>query len=348
MPSKRTREARRLLRRPGSATIVFTRGTTESINLVAQGWGRKFLKEGDEVLLTDMEHHSNIVPWQLTAQVTGAVLRYIPLTDDGAARPLGARIAAQRTHEDPVRDGHVQRPRDDSTPRPAASSRARGGRRRRGGRRAARAAQRRLRRSSLGLRLPRVQRPQDARPHGERRALRARREHLDAMDPMFGGGEMIHGGLPRPLDLEGDPVQVRGGDDADRPAGRARRRDRLPRSARDGRRPRARGADHRVRDRRAVVGAGATSTGRRTPRSVAAPSSFWFQRRPPARPGARCWMQEGVAIRAGHHCAQLVMRRFGTPATARASFYVYNTTRRGGRPRGRAGEGGISSLRLVR
>ena len=62
---------------------MFTRGTTESLNLVAQGWGRSFLKEGDEVLLTDMEHHSNIVPWQLAAQVTGAVLRYLPLTDDG-------------------------------------------------------------------------------------------------------------------------------------------------------------------------------------------------------------------------------------------------------------------------
>src|ERR1700675_2752958 len=65
------------------ATIVFTRGTTESMNLVAQGWGRKFLGEGDEILLTDMEHHSNIVPWQMTARVTGAVLRYVPLTDDG-------------------------------------------------------------------------------------------------------------------------------------------------------------------------------------------------------------------------------------------------------------------------
>ena len=53
------------------ATIVFTRGTTESINLVAQGWGRKFLQEGDEVLLTDMEHHSNIVPWQMTAAGDG-------------------------------------------------------------------------------------------------------------------------------------------------------------------------------------------------------------------------------------------------------------------------------------
>ena len=56
---------------------------TESMNLVAQGWGRKFLHEGDEVLITEMEHHSNIVPWQMTAAVTGATLRYIPLTDDG-------------------------------------------------------------------------------------------------------------------------------------------------------------------------------------------------------------------------------------------------------------------------
>ena len=68
---------------PAPETIVFTRGTTESMNLVAQGWGRKFLHEGDEVLLTEMEHHSNIVPWQMTVAVTGATLRYIPLTDDG-------------------------------------------------------------------------------------------------------------------------------------------------------------------------------------------------------------------------------------------------------------------------
>ena len=53
------------------------------MNLVAYGWGRKFLREGDEILISEMEHHSNIVPWQFAAQATGAVLRYIPLTDDG-------------------------------------------------------------------------------------------------------------------------------------------------------------------------------------------------------------------------------------------------------------------------
>ncbi len=63
--------------------IVFTRGTTEGINLVAQSWGRANLGPGDEVLITEMEHHSNIVPWQLLQAQLGFSLRFIPLTDDG-------------------------------------------------------------------------------------------------------------------------------------------------------------------------------------------------------------------------------------------------------------------------
>src|SRR5437867_8038780 len=63
--------------------IVFTRGTTESINLVAQAWGGKFLREGDVILLTVMEHHSNLVPWQLLADRTGAKLRFVPVRDNG-------------------------------------------------------------------------------------------------------------------------------------------------------------------------------------------------------------------------------------------------------------------------
>src|SRR5437867_13142973 len=63
--------------------IVFTRGTTESINLVAQTWGGKFISEGDVILLTVMEHHSNLVPWQLLAERTGARLRFVPVRDDG-------------------------------------------------------------------------------------------------------------------------------------------------------------------------------------------------------------------------------------------------------------------------
>ena len=62
--------------------IVFTRGTTEGINLVAAAWGNARIKPGDEILLTEMEHHSNIVPWQLLAERTGARLVYLPVTGD--------------------------------------------------------------------------------------------------------------------------------------------------------------------------------------------------------------------------------------------------------------------------
>ena len=63
-------------------SIIFTRGTTESINLVAYAWAQQQLKPGDEILVTEIEHHSNLVPWQITAERTGAVLKYIPLNDD--------------------------------------------------------------------------------------------------------------------------------------------------------------------------------------------------------------------------------------------------------------------------
>jgi len=64
-------------------SIVFTKGTTESINLVANSWGGQSLKPNDEVLITEMEHHSNIIPWQLICDRTGANLKYIPINDDG-------------------------------------------------------------------------------------------------------------------------------------------------------------------------------------------------------------------------------------------------------------------------
>src|SRR5918997_6290342 len=67
---------------PDTRGLIFTRGTTEAINLVAHAWGRKNLRKGDEVGLTEAEHHSNLVPWQLAAQATGAKLRIIPILED--------------------------------------------------------------------------------------------------------------------------------------------------------------------------------------------------------------------------------------------------------------------------
>ena len=68
---------------PTSQELIFTRGTTESINLVKFGWGGKFVKEGDVILITLMEHHSNMVPWQLLVKEKGARLEYAPITSDG-------------------------------------------------------------------------------------------------------------------------------------------------------------------------------------------------------------------------------------------------------------------------
>lgn len=76
-------KVRRFLNAAKKTEIVFTRGTTESINLVAQSWGRTHLREGDEVLLTELEHHSNIVPWQIVCEQTGAKLVVVPMTDRG-------------------------------------------------------------------------------------------------------------------------------------------------------------------------------------------------------------------------------------------------------------------------
>jgi len=63
--------------------VIFTKGTTESINLVAASFGKKFIKEGDEIMVSEMEHHANIVPWQMLCEETGAILRVIPINDAG-------------------------------------------------------------------------------------------------------------------------------------------------------------------------------------------------------------------------------------------------------------------------
>jgi cysteine desulfurase/selenocysteine lyase len=82
----------------GVDEIVFTSGTTMSLNLVANAWGRKFLGAGDEVLLTEMEHHANLVPWQWVAKQTGAVVKFIPLTSDGRVdQEAYARLLSPRT-----------------------------------------------------------------------------------------------------------------------------------------------------------------------------------------------------------------------------------------------------------
>ena len=78
--------------------VVFTRNCTEAINLVAYAWARRNLKPGDEILCSEMEHHSNLVPWQMAAKDTGAIVRYLPITDDGELDLAGlGRLVNRRT-----------------------------------------------------------------------------------------------------------------------------------------------------------------------------------------------------------------------------------------------------------
>jgi len=79
-------KVRRFINAESSAEVIFNRGTTSGINTVAYGYARSHLKEGDEIVLTQMEHHSNIIPWQQAAKATGASLKYIPMQPDGTIR----------------------------------------------------------------------------------------------------------------------------------------------------------------------------------------------------------------------------------------------------------------------
>src|SRR5436309_11927557 len=79
-------------------SIIFVRNTTEAINLVAYSWGRANIGQGDEIVLSEMEHHSNLVPWQLLADETGAILKHIPVLDDGTLDMDQARhLISERT-----------------------------------------------------------------------------------------------------------------------------------------------------------------------------------------------------------------------------------------------------------
>ena len=154
--------------------------------------------------------------------------------------------------------------------------------------------------------------------------LYGKAEILDAMDPMFGGGEMIHEVFHDRSHVQADPVQVRGRDDADRPGGRAWAPPSTTsrRSGMDAVRAHEEEITRYALDR--LLDAGATVFGPKDASIRGGAVSFWYKDVHP-HDLATILNEDGVAIRAGHHCAQLVMRRFDTPATARASFYIYNT-----------------------
>ena len=300
--------------------VIYTRGTTESINLVAQSYARPRLKPGDEIILSEMEHHSNIVPWQLVARETGAVLKVIPITDAGELEP-GAyeRLFSPRTRL--VALGHVSNALGTVNPVKEMAAFAHS--------------------KSVPVLLDGAQ----AMPHmrvdvrdlgcdfyafsGHKMfaptgigILYGREALLDAMPPWQGGGEMIrivrfgettYNDLPHKFEA-GTP-DIAGAVGLGAAVDYLRQVD-LTAALSHEQALLAFGSEALL----SVPGVKLVGTAKQK----AGVLSFVMDGVHPHDLGTIV-DQEGVAIRTGHHCAMPVMERFGLPATARASLAFYNT-----------------------
>lgn len=301
--------------------IVFTRGTTESINLVAQAWGAKFLRAGDVILLTEMEHHSNLVPWQLLAERVEAKLRFVPVRDDGTLDL--ERLDALLTPEVKLfAFTHVSNSLGtiNSVADLCAKARAVGAVTLVDG--AQSAGHLPVDVQKIGCDFLAFSGHKMCGPTGSG-ALYGRAEILEAMPPWHGGGEMIVSVTLEKSSFKKPPHRFEAGT------------------------PNIAGA----------IGLAAAidyldALGRATIFEHDSQLTRYAQERFAELPGMRLLGptgergailgfvmdnvhphdlttfadQRGLALRGGHHCNQPLMRRFGLPGTTRASFYFYNNT----------------------
>lgn len=309
---------------PNADGIVFTRNATESINLVARAWGDANIGEGDEIVLTLMEHHSNIVPWQLLARRRGAALRYAAVTDDGLLDLDSIRsLITPRTKI--VSLTHASNVLGTINPvaEVAEMAHAVGALLLVDGAQSAPHLPTDV--TALGCDFFAYSSHKMLGPTGVG-VLWARDGLLDAMDPFLGGGEMIALVHPEESTWAEGPHKFEAGTPniADVIAfGTAI--DYLHDLGMD-----------RVREHEKQLTAYAIDAVHALP-GVAVHGPLDVE----LRGGAVSFSMEGihphdvstivdqygVAIRAGHHCAQLLMRRLAVPATNRASFYIYNDER---------------------
>jgi cysteine desulfurase/selenocysteine lyase len=300
--------------------VIFTSGTTESVNLVMHGWGRKNIVAGDEIILTVLEHHSNIVPWQMLALEKGAKIRVAPINDAGELL-LDEYEALFNERTRLVCVGHVSNALGSINPvrQMIAFARARG--------------------------VPVLVDGAQAAPHlavdvqaldcdfyafsGHKMCgptgigiLYGRAALLEAMQPFKGGGDMIHtvtfekttyNTLPHKFEAGTPPIAAA--------IGLGAAVDYLSNIGM----PAIAAHEHKLL-RHATEQLGALPGVRLigTARDKAAVLSFAVQGIHPHDVGTLL-NQEGVAVRTGHHCAQPLMQRLGVVATSRASFALYNT-----------------------
>ena len=311
----------RFINAASSKEIVFVRNTTEAINLVANAWGRAHLRPGDEVLITQMEHHSNIVPWQLVTQATGATLRYVPITDAGeldydaldelltertrvfaftamsnvlgAINPVAELVArAHAVGAIAVVDGAQSVPHLITDVQATDADFL------------AFSGHKMLGPTGIG-------------------ALYGKRALLDAMPPFMGGGEMIREVFMERSTWHDVPFKFEAGTPAIGEAiafGAAV--DYLNALGMDWVHAHEQAITRYAWERLSAI-EGLRIIGPE-PERRGGLISFTLADVHPHDVAAVLDMH-GVAVRAGHHCAQPIHDRYGIPATARASFYVYNT-----------------------
>jgi cysteine desulfurase/selenocysteine lyase len=304
---------------PSARQVVWTRGATEAINLVAQSWGRTAVGEGDEILLSAMEHHSDIVPWQLLANEKRAVVRVIPMYDSGEL-DLDSLDGLITDKTKIVCVAHVSNALGTVNPikEITAAAHARGvpvlvdG--------AQSAPHLKIDVQALGADFFVFSGHKTCGPTGIG-ALWAKKELLDAMPPWQGGGSMILSVtwektlfMPPPARFEAGTPNIAGavGLGAAIDYLNAIGMDEI--AAWEGRL-----VGMALEGLRAVPGVRIIGDARERASVV----SFALEGVHPHDVGSILDM-EGVVVRAGHHCAQPVMERFSVPATTRASFALYN------------------------
>ena len=310
----------RLLNARSSSEIVFTRGTTESINLVSNAWGRANVGRGDVIVLTEMEHHSNLVPWQMLAKERGAEIRYIPFDAKGTLDLSGLDALLQG----PVKIvslTHMSNVFGTVNPVAEISRKAHA----RGALVCVDAAQslphrgvdvRELDCDFLAFSAHKMLGPTGIG------ALYGKRAILDAMPPFLGGGEMI-----REVALTGStwnetPWKFE--------AGTMNIADTIAMGT---------AIDYVQRIGFAAIAEHSRELVTETMRLLGEIPGVTIYGPPAAERGgivsftlddihahdvATVLDHEGVAVRAGHHCAMPLHRKLGVAATTRASFYVYN------------------------
>lgn len=308
---------------PDSAELVWTRGTTEAINLVASSWGMDTLGDGDEILLSSLEHHSNIVPWQLVASRTGARLRYIEMDEQGRLiLDYLPELLTDRTRM--VAVSHISNALGTVNPIREIADQAKqvgalvlvDG--------AQAVPHRRVDVQELGCDFYAFSGHKMCGPTGSG-GLWARRSLLESMPPYQGGGEMIRmverdmsTWAEIPHKFEAGTPNIAGAialgaaadflDEVGFDAIAEHERELLSYAL------------ERLDDMGGINVYGPTDLDERS-----GVISFTMGDAHP-HDISTILDSRGIAIRAGHHCAQLVMQHFGISATARASFYLYNST----------------------